>query len=395
MIWKRPVFLSTVSLVAVRFLGVGARYFGLLTLASIVPAAQFASYALAFIVAEFARCLADGGVDTVYLRRAEALEPDERVRVARRAMLLKLMHGLMTAVGVIIILNSLHGVNLLMLFIGLQFFPQSLLQLTLNVRQVDNKAHEIVGIIGAVYVTAMAMAVLSHFGFPTGKWCLPYIAVAELICAAIFFRVRLIFRINDLRVAYKVFFPQALPVLGLALLAYANTRTDALLVSKLMSPDVAGKYMYLARWVDFVPMLIGGVALPLVGKIPSIRAKGYWYFGALFAVATAWIPFAIAQLVVWFNPAYAPADGLQWILATIAGVRAMLTVTTVLLLSVWRDGWLFRIAICTSITIPLVGWQLGSAFGAVGVAGTVLAVEASNLLCQIWLLLRLRDARQN
>ena len=386
--------LSTASLVGVRSAGVAARSLGLLTLAAGMPAERFAHYATAFVLSELARCATDFGLDPLVLRRAEGLPIAEQRPMIRAALAVRLAHGLVAAAAVLAILAASFPLDLLLVAAGLQFVSQGWLQLGLNWRQVNNSAHRAAPALLAFYGAVAALAAFAYFRPEFGTVPLPLLLTGEALIA-----VRLLAPLSrpgrrDLAAGYATLVPKALPMVGIMLLAFVNTRADALLVGRLLSPDAAGRYLYLARFVDFAPMLATGVALPLVGKLAGFDARRNAPALVALGVLLAAAPFVLVAAAALLNPAYAGDPTLRMLIAAIAVVRIGLAVTTVVLLAQWRDWLLVRVATVTTVLVPVLCWALGSRYGAHGLAVGVIVAEAGNLLLQAALLLARRGPRR-
>lgn len=386
---------STASIVLVRALGVAARYLALIALASLMTAAEFAVCGLAFAISEFARCATDAGIDPVFLRKAEQLDGHQRRLQVSQATVLKLLHGALALAAVAAIVAGLGNATALSWMIAMQFFAQALVQLSLNVHQADSTVHHVARPMMALYLAGMGLASAAFFGHDIGRWALPAIALGELVFAAIALASRFEPAALQLRQAYSAYFPMALPMAGIAFLALINTRFDSLVVNTLLGLEEAGKYMYLARWGDTVPMLAGGIAMPLLGKLEALErhasATPRRWLGA--ALALALLPFLVVHAASHYNPAFASEGWLPWLIAATSSVRTGLVLVTVALLSMWRDSRLLAIASVTAVAIPLGCWWLGSTIGAVGIAAAVLAVEICNLACQLVLIRRARRRR--
>jgi O-antigen/teichoic acid export membrane protein len=387
---------STASIVLVRALGVAARYLALIALASLMTAAEFAVCGLAFAISEFARCATDAGIDPVFLRKAEQLDGRKRRLHVSQATVLKLLHGALALTVVAAIVAGLGNTNVLAWMIAMQFFAQALVQLSLNVLQADNAVHRVARPMLALYLAGMGLASAAFFGLDIGRWALPAIALGELAFAAITLASRFEPAALQLRQAYRAYFPMALPMAGISFLALINTRFDSLVVITLLSLDDAGKYMYLVRWGDTVPMLAAGIAMPLLGKLEALErhasgAARRW-LGVALALALL-LPFIVVHVASHRNPAYASDGWLPWLVAATSSVRTGLVLATVALLSMWRDSRLLVIAAMTAVAIPLGCWWLGSTMGAVGIAAVVLTVEICNLVCQLVLIRRARRRR--
>lgn len=381
------IFLSTSSLLVVRSLGVAARALGLLTLAAGMPPERFAHYAVALVLSELARCATDFGLDPVLLRRAEGLEDAEQRPMIRSAMAVRAVHGVLAAAVVIAIIAVSFPLDILLVAAGLQFLSQGMLQLGLNWRQVNNSAHRAAPLLIVFYGAVIAVAVAAYFRPALGAVALPAMLGGELLMA---FGLLVSLgrpRISDLRSGYSLLVPQALPMAGIMLLAFVNTRTDALLVGRLIAPAEAGHYLYLARWVDLAPMLATGVALPLVGKLGKFDLRRGAPLLCALGAALAIVPFMLVQFAAHLNPAYGSDLVLRTLLATTAACRIGLAVTTTTLLAQWRDRTLARLAVVTTVMLPVLAWAMGSSFGAYGVAAGVLIAEAGNLSFQAALLL--------
>jgi O-antigen/teichoic acid export membrane protein len=366
---------STASIVLVRALGVAARYLALIALASLMTAAEFAVCGLAFAISEFARCATDAGIDPVFLRKAEQLDGRKRRLHVSQATVLKLLHGALALTVVAAIVAGLGNTNVL---------------------QADNAVHRVARPMLALYLAGMGLASAAFFGLDIGRWALPAIALGELAFAAITLASRFEPAALQLRQAYRAYFPMALPMAGISFLALINTRFDSLVVITLLSLDDAGKYMYLVRWGDTVPMLAAGIAMPLLGKLEALErhasgAARRW-LGVALALALL-LPFIVVHVASHRNPAYASDGWLPWLVAATSSVRTGLVLATVALLSMWRDSRLLVIAAMTAVAIPLGCWWLGSTMGAVGIAAVVLTVEICNLVCQLVLIRRARRRR--
>lgn len=385
-----PTLLSTASLVTVRSAGVAARSLGLLTLAAGMPAERFTNYAVAFVLSELARCATDFGLDPVVLRRAEGLAPNEQRPMIRAALAVRACHGTVAAGVVLAILVLFFPLDLLLVAAGLQFLPQGLLQLGLNWRQVNNSAHRVAPALLAFYGAVTGLAAFAYFQPDLGALPLPLLLVGECGIALCLLAPLRRLRSPDLARGYGLLVPQALPMAGIMILSFVNTRTDALLVGRLLAPEDAGRYLYLARWVDFAPMLATGVALPMVGKLRGFDVRRNAPLLAALGLVLAVVPFALVQTAAILNPAYAGDPLLRVLLATVASCRIGLAATTTALLAQWRDGLLVRVATATTLLVPVLTWTLGSQLGAYGVVAGVLAAEAGNLLFQTVLVLRRR-----
>ncbi len=382
--------LSTVSLVTVRSAGVAARTLSLLTLSAGMPAERFAPYATAFVLSEMARCATDFGLDPVVLRRAEGLPLSEQRPMLRAALAIRGVHGLIAALIVLMLLIGSFPIDVLLVVAGLQFLSQGLLQLGLNWRQVNNSAHQIAPLLLCLYATIVGLATLGYFHPAWGRVPLPMLLFGELAFATVLLTPLAAPRLTDLRTGYTTLVPQALPMAGIMLLAFINTRTDALIVNRFATPAEVGEYLYLARWVDLAPMLVTGVALPLVGKVGKIgggdlrrRAVPLAIMGAGLAIA----PFVLMQVAALLNPVYAQDIVLRMLLACIATCRIALSVTTMLLLAQWRDRLLVRAVAVSSVLVLALTWTMGSRLGMHGIAIGVLIAELGNLLFQAGLLL--------
>lgn len=379
--------LSTVSLVTVRSAGVAARTLSLLTLAAGMPAERFGHYAIAFVLSELARCATDFGLDPVVLRRAEGLDVAEQRPMIRAALAIRATHGAAAAIVVLAILALTFPLNLLLVAAGMQFLSQGLLQLGLNWRQVNNSAHRVAPVLLAFYGAVIGLAVAAYFQSSLGTLPLPLLLGGELVIALVLLAPLSRPRLADLVSGYRLLVPQALPMAGIMVLAFVNTRTDALVVGRLVGAEDAGHYLYLSRWVDLVPMLATGVALPMVGKLGGFDLRRNASALVALAAALTAAPFMLIEIAAHLNPAYASDLLLRVLLATIAACRIGLSVATMILLAQWRDGLLLRVAAASTILVPLLTWTLGSRFGVHGVAAGVLVAEAGNLLFQAALLL--------
>lgn len=389
-----PAVLSTASLVTVRSAGVAARSLGLLTLAAGMPAERFAHYATAFVLSELARCATDFGLDPLVLRRAEGLSAAEQRPMIRAALAVRIVHGTLAAAVVLAILAMSFPLDLLLVAAGLQFLAQGWLQLGLNWRQVNNSAHRAAPTLLAFYGIVAGLAAYAYVRPELGAVPLPLLLVGEAIIAA-----RLLAPLSrpgrsDLAAGYATLVPKALPMAGIMLLAFVNTRADALLVGRLLSPNEAGRYLYLARFVDFAPMLATGVALPLVGKLAGFDARRNAPALVALAIGLAAAPFALVAAAALLNPAYAGDATLRLLIAVIAVVRIGLAVTTTVLLAQWRDWLLVRVGVATTVLVPVLCWALGARYGAHGLAVGVIVAETGNLLFQTALLLARRGPRQ-
>jgi O-antigen/teichoic acid export membrane protein len=386
---------STTSIVLVRALGVAARYLALIALASLMTAAEFAVCGLAFAISEFARCATDAGIDPVFLRKAEKLDGRQRRLHVSQATVLKLLHGAMALVVVAAIMTALGNAPVLAWMIAMQFFAQAFVQLSLNVNQADNTVHHVSRPMMVLYLAGLSLASTAFLGHDIGRWALPVIALGELAFASIVLASRFEPTGLQLQTAYRAYFPMALPMAGIAFLALVNTRFDSLVATKLLGLEDAGKYMYVVRWGDTVPMLAAGVAMPLLGKLEALErnASGAprWWLGV--ALALALLPFFVVHAVLHVSPAYATEGWLPWLIAATSSVRTGLVLATVALLTMWHDSRLLIIALTTAVVIPLGCWWAGSKMGASGIAAVVLTVETCNLICQIALIRRARRAR--
>jgi len=381
------MLVSTVSLVAVRSMGVGARALGLLTLAAGMPAERFGHYAIALILSELARCGTDFGLDPVLLRRAEGLEYTSQRPMIRAALAVRVAHGAVSAAVVLLILTISFPLDLVLVAAGLQFLPQGMLQLGLNWRQVNNSAHRIAPLLVVLYSVVMSLAVAAYFRPVLGWLPLPLLLVGEMLVAFGLLASLSWPRPADLIEGYKSLAAQALPMAGVMFLAFINTRTDALLVGQLLTPAEAGQYLYLLRWVDLAPMLATGLALPLVGKVQGLRVGRHLPIVCALGLIVAAMPLILVEIGAYLNPAYAADLDLRILLAAVAALRIGLAATTVMLLAGWRDRTLVSLAAVTTLCLPMVVLLLGSSFGAHGMAFGVLIAELSNLLCQVALLL--------
>lgn len=380
--------LSTMSLVTVRSAGVAARTLSLLTLAAGLPAERFATYALAFVLSELARCAIDFGLDPVLLRRAEGLAPAQQRAMIRAALAVRLAHGGAAALAVLLVLGILFPLDLLLAAAGLQFLAQGLLQLGLNWRQANDAAHRVAPLLLGFYGAIAALAVAAYFRPALGGMALPTLLAGELAMAAYLLAPLARPRLADLAAGYRTLIPQALPMAGIAFFAFVNTRTDALLVSRLVTAEEAGRYLYLGRWVDLAPMLATGFALPLVGKLHRLDYRRFAPLLVGMGIALAIMPFALVEAAALLNPDYASDAALRLTLAAIGACRIGLGFATVALLARWQDGVLVRIAPVVSIALPIATWLLGARFGLHGLAAGVLLVEGGNLAIQAALLLR-------
>ena len=384
----RSVLVSTASLVIVRAAGVAARALSLLTLAAAMPAERFGHYATAFVLSELARCLTDFGLDPLVLRRAEGRPSAEQRAIVRAALAVRAAHGAVTAGAVLGVLALMFRLDLLLVAAALQFVPQGWLQLALNQRQVSNSAQRVAPALLGFYAVVAGLAALAWVRPAWGGVPLPLLLVGEALAALALLGRAAMPRGADLVAGYRTLVRAALPMAGIALLALVNTRTDALLVGRLLSSAEAGRYLYLARWVDFAPMLASGVALPLVGKLGGFDVRRQGWSLAAAGIVLAAVPFALVELAAALKPPYAADPLLRALLAAASVCRIGLAVTTTLLLAKWRDAGLGRVAAVTSALLPLLVWLLGSRLGAHGVVAGVLAAETANLLFQSVLLLR-------
>lgn len=385
-----PTLLSTAGLVTARSAGVAARALSLLTLAAGMPAERFGHYATAVVLSELARCASDFGLDPLVLRRAEGLAPGEQRPIVRAALAIRAVHGAVAAAVVLAVLAALFRLDLLLVAAGLQFVPQGWLQLALNWRQVNNSAQRVAPILILFYSAIAVLAAAAWLHPSLGALPLPLLWGGEAALG-----VLLLLPVGstgrcDLRAGYGALAGAALPMAGVALLAFVNTRTDALLVGRLLDPVAAGRYLYLARWIDLAPMLATGVALPLVGKVALLDQRRNAAVFASAGLVLALAPFALVEVAALLRPAYGGDPVLRWLLGAVGTCRIGLAVTTVLLLSRWHDGLLLRIAPAVSLAMPIATWLLGSAIGSRGVAGGVLLVETANLLVQVVLVARSR-----
>jgi O-antigen/teichoic acid export membrane protein len=384
---------STSSLVLVRALGMASRYAALLALAALMPAAQFAACALAFVCAEFARVLTDAGVDTVYLRLSETLQAPERQHLAAQAAAIKLLNGSVVVLAMGIALWLMRTSSVLVVLIAMQFLAQSLVQFSLNVLQSQNLVHRSVWPLALLYGATLCLAATGFLGWQAAVWTLPAIAAGELVFAVACVLARLPLRTAQAGVAYERLLPLALPMAGIAVLALVNTRVDSVLVSSLLSADEAGRYMFLQRWSDLTPLLVAGIAMPLVGKIGladgdanSAQRRRRWRHATWFAAPALVLPFALVWLALVLNPAYSSDGRLAWVVAAVGSVRGALMVSTVILLSRWQDRRLLLIAVAAAISTSTAGWIAGTVWGALGIAVVVLLVEGLNLSAQVALI---------
>lgn len=384
--------LSTVSLVAMRSLGVGARALALLTLAAGMPADEFANYALAFVFSELARCATDFGLDPVVLRRAEVLSVQEQHSLMRDALAVRVSHGFVAGAIMIGALTTMFPVNLLIIAAGLQFLPQGLLQLGLNWRQANNSAHLVAPVLAVFYLTVIGLAVAAYFYPAVNILPIPFLVVGEMVIAICLLSPLKLPHFRDLVTGYRLLVPQALPMAGILLLAFINTRTDALLVSYLVDASDAGRYLYIMRWIDLAPMLAAGIALPLVGKVTKLDWRRFAPLVSGFVLTLAAAPFVLVQIAGWLNPAYAGDQALRVLLALVGACRIGLAMTTTGLLAKWHDGLLVRLAMGTTILLPILTWIIGSRYGLHGIAAAVLMAETGNFLLQTTVLLRHRNS---
>jgi len=379
---------STLALVMTRSFGVAARHLSLLSLATLLSPIEFAACGLAFALSEFARCFTDAGVDTTLLRKGENASPNCRHSLIYAATSIKVWHGL--AISILLILFIwIQGksVTILIMLIGLQFLPQALLQLTLNTRQIDDTAHTVLRPIAVFYILVIAFASQGFFGSSSSKWALPILSLGELLFALTIGSRPALPSFQKIHSIYTQYFPTSLPMLGVALLALINTRVDSLIVSGLLPPNEAAEYMFFMRWSDIAPMFAAGVCMPLVGKIDklnnqTLRKSVQW---ALFSILLL-APLATIQLALVTTSNFDSKGSLPWIFSLLGAVRIGLSISTVLLLSQWRDGDIFRIAVCTSITITLGSIFACRTWGSIGIAAVVLSVEAMNFAYQTRLL---------
>ena len=388
---------STASLVMVRSAGVAARTLSLLTLSAGMPAERFAPYATAFVLSELARCATDFGLDPVVLRRAEGLPLPEQRPMLRAALAIRGAHGLMAALLVLMLLISIFPLDVLLAVAGLQFLSQGLLQLGLNWRQVNNSAHRCAPLLLCLYATVVGLAALGYFHPAWGLVPLPLLLFGELAFAIILLTPLSAPRLADLRSGYATLVPQALPMAGIMLLAFVNTRADALIVNHFATPAEVGEYLYLARWVDLAPMLVTGVALPLVGKVGKMGGSDLRRRVlplAIMGAGLAMVPFALMQVAALLNSVYAQDVVLRMLLACIATCRVALSVTTMLLLAQWRDRLLVRAVAASSVLVLALTWTMGAELGMHGIAIGVLISEAGNLLFQAGLLIRRPRSKQ-
>jgi hypothetical protein len=365
---------------------VGARFLALLALAALMKAEEFALCVLALALSDFARCVADGGIDPVFLRRAEAQDDALRRKYIARAALLKLLHGALAALVVVaLLLWVFDAASLFVWLLALQFFAQALVQLGLNAHQADNTVQRVAPRMIALYLAGLLLALSGFAGWQGSRWALPLIAAGELVLALSMLAPRLDRPAPALGEAYRSYFPLALPMAGLTCLALINTRSDAFLATSLLPPGDAGRYLYLGRWGDAVPMFAGGLAMPLVGKLAALQAQhraGAAVQALLLFLLTA-LPFALVWLAMHLQPAYAVAGWLPWLIAAAAAVRTGATLATVNLLSRWHDRGLLVLAVGTAIAIPACSWLAGRSLGAVGIALVILTIESCNLGVQL------------
>lgn len=379
--------LSTASLVTLRSAGVAARTLSLLALATGMPAEQFAPYGIAFVLSELARCATDFGLDPVVLRRAEGLPLEEQRPLLRAALAIRCAHGLISAVIVMLLLIAIYSPSSLLIVAGMQFISQGMLQLGLNWRQVNNSAHRVAPYLLSFYAGVVGLAVFGYFHPSFGTLPLPTLLIGELAIAVVLLRPLAFPQLRDLVQGYGSLVPQALPMAAIMLLAFVNTRTDALVVGQFASPAQVGHYLYLARWGDLAPMLATGVALPMVGKLKGFRVRHGSMIAPAALLVLCTIPFGLIATAAALNPAYSGDQTLRCLLATIASCRIGLAVTTMLLLAQWRDRLLMKIATLTTALVPVLTWLFGSWYGIHGIATGVLVAEAGNLLFQASLLL--------
>lgn len=380
----RAVARSTMSLVGLRTIGVGARYLSLMSLSALLPVGDFAVCALAFAISEFARVASDGGIDVVYLRRAEALDPASRRTLGGQALFVKIVQGSLALLAVAVLMRYLDNVGWLATLIACQFIAQALAQLALNLLQTEGSVARRARPLLVVYLAVLGLAAAGSRGHTLGFWAFPLLLAGELAFGLWIASRSTTWAGLGARRAYASFYPVALSMAGVGLLAMINTRADALITSALLAAEEAGRYMYLARWVDAAPMLAGGIAMPLVGKIRNVTLatmRRPWVIGPI-AVLLA-IPFVVATVVTHFAGEYAVSGALPWVLATTSALRVGLVLSTVFLLSHWRDGSVFWIAVVTSLVIVLGAWIMGNSHGALGIALVVLTVEACNLCVQL------------
>jgi O-antigen/teichoic acid export membrane protein len=282
-------------------------------------------------------------------------------------------------------------------WIAMLFLGQSLVQLMLNVlqsrRAVSGAAGPLVVLYGLVSALGVASIVLAGGGGDAvvgevlTRWAnhgFVLLLLGELGCAAWIARRHLRGPTRpSLAQAYADYFPAALPMATVALLALINTRVDAIVTSAVLGLEQAGRYMYVMRWADAAPMLAAGVALPLVGKIQTMSSRPWHDRRLLVATAAmALIPFMVVPLVQLLQPSMRVDGAMPWLVAATSAVRVGLTMTTTLLLACWRDGALSRIALATSVSITVLTWLFGQRAGAAGVASAVLLVETVNLAVQ-------------
>lgn len=392
----RAVARSTTSLVGLRTLGVGARYLALMCLSALLPVADFAICALAFAISEFARVASDGGIDVVYLRRAESMDESSRQTLGGQALFIKLAQGSLALLVVAMIVRHVDQVGWLATLIACQFLAQALTQLALNLLQTQGSVARRAQPLMVVYLVVLGLAVAGSRGQTIGFWAFPVLLAGELA-----FGVWIASRsvtwagLHPLR-AYASYYPVAFSMAGVGLLAMINTRADALITSALLTAEEAGRYMYLSRWVDAAPMMAGGIAMPLVGKIRNVTLASMlrpWVVGPIAALLAA--PFVVAAVVTHFGADYAAPGVLPWLLASTSALRVGLVLSTAFLLSHWRDASVFWIAVVTSLVIVSGGWIVGRSHGAVGIALVVLAVEACNLGVQLFALRRYSRSNAN
>ena len=208
-----------------------------------------------------------------------------------------------------------------------------------------------------------------------------------LVAAALLVRLGMP-RLHDLVNGYRRLVPAALPMAGIMVLAFVNTRADALLVGRLVAAQDAGHYLYLSRWVDLAPMLATGVAMPMIAKLRGFDVRRYPLAMMGLGVALVSMPFGLVEAAAFLRPAYGGAVSLRVLLAVLAVCRIGLAVTTMMLLARWHDGMLARIGLVTTASAPLLIWMFGSRWGVQGVVTGALVAEAGNFVLQIMLLLR-------
>lgn len=379
------ILYSTASLVGIRSIGVAVRYFALFSLASLVSPAVFSQCGVTFLCAEFGRLITDAGLDSTYLRMAEAARGQVRQELLRRGMMIKLLQGAVALVAIEAGLTIAFGVNVLLLAIGAQFFAQSLLQLALNELQVEDRAYRAAPALLLVYGLGAAVAALALLDQLAARWGLPVIAVGEALVALWLLLPQMAWtRVAD---AYRTYFPQVVPMLGISLLAFMTTKTDSLLIAHFVPPAESGRYLYLGRWAELGPMIVAGFGLPLVGKIGG-RASRQPRGLLLVAFGLAPMPPISLALGLVIGPNYALPLVLMALIAMISVVRVWLVIMTIVLLAHWRDQQLVLITAVSAAVTVVLGVVLGHAYGAAGVASGALLGETSNLLLQVLLVVR-------